>query len=287
MIIVKIMGGLGNQMFQYAFGRNLAIKNKTELYLDIYSHQISSELGILQLDKFNSHYKLLSKLFYRFIRHKYTRKLLRSPIYNIKFVEQRKNKKFDPDLLNLRGNIYLSGYWQTEKYFESIRDILFEEFTLIQEPNRANYELLKDIRENESICLHIRRGDYINNKAINSFHGICDLDYYYKGIEYILHRKENTKIFIFSDDIEWCKKNIRSQQSHNFVNINTPEKGYEDLRLMYNCKHFIIANSSFSWWGAWLSKNPDKIVIAPNSWFADKKAQKYADCIVPDSYIRI
>jgi len=248
MIIVKIIGGLGNQMFQYALGKYLAIKHNTNLILDLSGYE-SYKVWKFELDNLNVHYEnnLFDRTTFQYIQEKYFH--------------------FDPDMLNLPDNVNLDGYWQSEKYFKDIEEILRKDFSVTSPINEANQRLLDLINSTNSVSLHIRRGDYITNPSANAFHGTCSLDYYNKSIKHLIERVNNPHFFLFSDDPEWVKENILINEPVTVVDINTINNGCDDLRLMMSCKHNIIANSSFSWWGAWLNNNPQKIVIAPEKWF--------------------
>jgi len=282
MILVKLKGGLGNQMFQYAFGRNLAFKNKTSLVLDISSYK-RDKLRNYELGVFNISAHVIDKTDTKLLRglDKYQKFLSKLGIGH-KYIIQ-KNKYFDRRLLNLKDNICLDGYWQCEDYFKDIRKILLKEFTVQSKPNKKNRLLLEKIKNSNSVAVHVRRTDYISNPKVNKRHGVCSPHYYSNAANRIRNRVKNLLFFIFSDDIEWCKKNLRIDKHIVFVDINNSQKGYEDLRLMKNCQHFIIANSSFSWWGAWLATNKNKIVYVPSYWF---KRESEGD-IIPKSWIRI
>lgn len=181
------------------------------------------------------------------------------------------------------------GYFQSEKYFIDYSQRIRQSFTFKNKPDELNSEMLNRIKETESISLHIRRGDYVSNLTANSEHGLCSIDYYKKAVEYIKSKTEsrgNRCFFLFSDDPIWVKENMMFLGDEMVVvDFNTGEKSYEDMRLMSMCKHNIIANSSFSWWAAWLNNNPDKIVIAPDKWFV---VDYYDTCdLYPDNFIKI
>ena len=189
------------------------------------------------------------------------------------------NKK---TLKNNNQNIYLDGYWQNEKYFNDIEKVILKEFTLKNEFLIKNKKLKETIKNTNSISIHIRRSDYIKNKKTNEIHGVCTTDYYQKAIKKIIENNNNIHIFVFSDDILWAKNNLKFNFPISFIVGN---KDYEDLILMSLCKHNIIANSSFSWWGAWLNKNPKKIVIAPQRWFNNLNKNKQNP--IPQKWIRM
>ena len=284
MIITKLRGGLGNQMFQYAIGRNLALANNTYLRFDLtelkqdklrnyklnifnISGCISSRFEMMFIDRFNG------KIIYRIL------KILGKPSFYIK----QKNRYFDANIIRMKGNIYLDGYWQCELYFKDIRSTLLNEFTVKHDHNKGNKSMLEKIENTNSVCIHIRRNDYITNEETNSFHGICSLDYYFNAVRTIEKRIENPYFYVFSDDPKWTKQSLKLKHPVIYIDINSIGKCYDDLILMSKCKHFIIANSSFSWWGAWLSNNPRKIVCAPNKWFVSEDEGN----IVPKTWLRI
>lgn len=283
MITVKLKGGLGNQMFQYALGRNLSIKNKTTLIVDTFSF-IKNKNRKFELDKYNTRFRVLTlyEKIIIYILNKVSQYRLFSNIH--KCVKEEK-KYFDKKILSLKGNLYLDGYWQSEKYFQEIRHILLKEFNLKHKIVKKNKKFLKMIKKSNSVCLHIRRGDYVSNARARARYGICSLEYYYKAIEEIKRKIDKPVFFIFSDDIEWARNNLQIQSKSFFLDVNGSDKGYEDLRLMKNCKYFIIANSSFSWWAAWLSTEPEKIVYAPSMWFNKDVVNYSISDIIPKKWV--
>ena len=256
MIIVRIVGGLGNQMFQYAYAKALSLKGYN-VKLDISKFRKYKLHGGYQLDKYkislevaNSFSILLGKI-------------------GIKKSKKEKSLLFEKKLKSLKGNEYIKGYFQTEKYFEEIRNTLLTDFIINQELSESTNKLSKQISNHKNTCsLHIRRGDYISDKKANSVHGTCNLDYYKKAINHIESKFKETQYFVFSDDISWAKENL---QIENVVYVENKSIPHEDLYLMSLCNNNITANSSFSWWGAWLNKNENKIIIAPKNWFIDKE----------------
>lgn len=250
MVISRLIGGLGNQLFQYAVGRHLAHRKQTQLKLDISAFN-RYKLRHYELGVFN----ILEDFFNE------------SGIGNTYEVYHEKEKfKFDSGVFDCEGDVYLSGSWQNEGYFRDIGDIIRNEFTLKHSLDKKNREMLKMIGDCQSVGVHIRRGDYVNNPVTNEFHGVCPLEYYLKGITVMIQEVTSPHFFVFSDDHQWAKANIKTEAPVTIVSINDLEKGYEDLRLMEHCKHFIIANSTFSWWAAWLSVSKEKIVVAPLKW---------------------
>lgn len=274
MINLKIKGGLGNQLFQYVAARNLAALNNTDLNID-YSYYSNSGLDTPRqylLDLFNikpvSHIK--SGILYNILDfyNKVLRKLsLNKKLYLNKYYFE-KGVEFDNKFFDLKDNVWLTGFFQSAKYFP---DNIREELTLKDSTGIKNI-----IAPGESVFIHVRRGDYLNNKVYE----FCSLDYYNQAVDLIREKVADPKFYVFSDDIDWVKNNLNIGDA-----IYLSNSDYEDLYLMSQCRHAIIANSSFSWWGAWLIDNPNKIVIAPNNWFTDKTIS--TKDLIPDNWIRI
>ena len=279
MKIVNIKGGLGNQMFQYAFGKlinadayDISWFQESKKNPNITPRQY--ELGI-----FNCNPNILTqKQHNKIVKNN---KLLR--LFGIK----TGLKKINETPVNIYNKIYLTqkfgffdGYWQCAKYYTKIRTQLLHDFTIKDKPNLKNKKMLDLISNTNSVSLHIRRGDYIK---LSETHGVCDQEYYKKAIEFICKKTKNPHFFLFSDDINWVKNNLKIKHPFTIVDFNHDQASFWDMVLMKNCKHNIIANSSFSWWGAWLNENPNKIVIAPKNWWADGTKTD----IVPKKWTRI
>jgi hypothetical protein len=289
MIIVKLNGGLGNQMFQYAAGRSLAYSLNTGLKLDI-SQFRQEKNREYDLSVFNITGTTASARDLDHVRRPLTR-MVKHPVEALKsimkqnttvrYVKERQFN-FDPEILALPDNVYLEGYWQSEKYFSAIEPIIRKEFQLHATPRTNVQELTGRIRNCNAISIHIRRGDYVKNPVTNATHGVCSVDYYQRALEKIIQKVDNPQFWIFSDDPEWVRKNITIDGPSYYIS-NHNFKNFEDLYLMSCCQHHIIANSSFSWWGAWLSTNLEKIVIAPKRWFAVSTMD--TDDLIPQSWI--
>ena len=295
MVIVKLTGGMGNQMFQYALGRCLAYKNNTSLELDIIGFgAIESDTPRkYELDVFGISALIAAPDEIKKMRGREKTRLERTiyrlsdgliPIYGRRHIVER-HFYFDPGILNLRSDFYLDGYWQSEKYFKDIEGIIRKEFTVKAAPDFANKEIADKISKCNAVSIHIRRGDYAYSPATNEYHGLCSLSYYENAVNIITKNVNEPSFFIFSDDPEWVKENLKLKYPVFYVDHNGPEKAYEDMRLMSLCKHHIIANSSFSWWGAWLSANSQKIVVAPKKWFNNPKID--AGDLIPQTWRRI
>lgn len=292
MVIVKILGGLGNQMFSYACGRALAEKHNTELLLDLSEYTDYSRPYML--DQFNIHYTVEA------VEYKTTIKIIKylgiwlkrifgtarfCSINGIKPVWEKKST-FDQNILTLSQNVYLQGYWGSEKYFESIKNIIKEEYTLKKELSANSKKWKKVILNNSSsVSLHIRRGDYVNVPANKKIFVSLDVEYYQRAVEYLKKIAKIEVIFIFSNDIEWCKNMLAFDLPVYYVEGNNEDHGYEDMYLMSLCHHNVIANSTFSWWGAWLNSHDDKIVIYPDKFFYDVDKWHDTSDLCPDSWV--
>lgn len=288
MIIINIIGGLGNQMFQYALGRSLSLLHNIEFKMDIqdfngYFHDYNlNQLNIVsnicsneERDAFKGKFDRDKKWikFKNFFKTYYNRSIIKE-----KYVQ------FDPLILGVKSG-YFQGYWQSERYFQNIKEIIRDDFKFISMPNDQNKNTIQAIEQYNSVSLHIRRGDYITNPVFNQVHGTMPLTYYHEAIRYIVRKVDNPHFYVFSDDPEWAETNLHIKFPAYYIAHNKGKQSFEDMRLMSCCKHNIIANSTFSWWGAWLNNNPEKVVIAPTKWF-NKTAHK-TDDLIPQEWIRI
>ena len=291
MIIVKLIGGLGNQMFQYAVGRHLAVKNKSTLKLDISGFKDYNlrnyDLGHFNIQENIATPKDLSGVIFpsdkfihkigKYLETKYTG----AP--QMQYINER-TYNFTPEILTLEDNIYLEGYWQSEKYFSDITERIRKEFTVKNKPDPINKSYLGEIMDCESVSVHVRRGDYVSNPVTAQVHGFLGPEYYHEAMNVMLEKICNPHFFVFSDDPEWAERNIKTDAPITYVKHNGT-KNYEDMRLMSACRHHIIANSSFSWWGAWLASNENKVVIGPSRWFRNTD---YNDLDrMPENWLRI
>lgn len=290
MVIVRVMGGLGNQLFQYAAGRQLACRLQTTLKLDTtFYHQ--DDFRTYRLDAFNIDAQQATAtdlaLMQCFAPNYWVQKLLRLrrkfvPGYQWFFFKEEVFEPFKPAFETIAGNIYLNGYWQHEQYFANIEEIIRHEFTLKQPPVAQVRQLADTINQCMAVSLHIRRGDYISNPEVQQFHGSCNLDYYQTCIAQIVQYVDYPHFFVFSDDPDWVVDNLVIEYPVTFVTNN---HDYEDLWLMSLCKHHIIANSTFSWWAAWLNLHPNKRIFAPRRWFNKPELRDLSP--VPTDWIRI
>lgn len=291
MIITKLKGGMGNQMFQYAIGRALSVKNNVPLGLDLAylldrTPRKNFTFRNYDLDAFNIKAEIVEQSKISFINKTFKGRLglffdLFRKIF-IKLPGIEKGHNFDSKVFEIGESAYLDGYWQSPKYFEEIKDIILKDFTLknILQMNIKN--LMEVIKKENSLCVHVRRGDYVGN----SNHEIVGKEYYNIGIEKIKSLTNIDKVYIFSDDIKWCEENMKFGFPTIFVGENyAGEKGEGHLFLMKSCKNFLIPNSSFSWWAAWLSDSKDKIVVVPKQWFCNKNIS--SDDLIPKEWIKI
>ena len=271
MIITHLMGGLGNQLFQYALGRYLAHKHNTELKLDITNCESNNQThhSYYQLGAFNIQENFATPAEIKSL----------TPIYDFNYSEP---SNFHPEILNSPDNVWLYGYWQSEKYFSDIAEILRREIILKNPLGKiSNSWREKIINADCAVSLHIRHGDYLVPHLRNDF-GILPIDYYKICVDELKKKFSSIHVFVFSDDLDWAKKFLNFDLPTEFV--EGCEHNYEEMHLMTLCKHNIIANSSFSWWGAWLNPNPDKKVFAPSPWIRNPN---WLENIVPDSWIKI
>ncbi len=289
MIVVELFGGLGNQMFQYALGRHLACINQTELKIN-FQHHIGGTLRHYELHCFNINTKFVSKKelkkfnFIDQLKLPYKIKMIAQKMYGFHIINEP-YFHFSEEVLRSPKKSLLKGYWQSEKYFKSIEQIILQDFQVRQPLAGENLATALKINNCTAVSIHIRRGDYVSDSKTNKFHGTCSLDYYQRGVELITARVTNPHFFIFSDDPVWVQANLKLDHPACYVNHNPPDKGFEDMRLMGLCRHHIIANSSFSWWGAWLGKYNGKIVIAPHKWF--NVDSKDTGDLLPEAWLRI
>lgn len=292
MIITQLNGGLGNQMFQYATGRSLACHNNTQLKLDI-SQFHQDNLREYCLSPFNITENIASQADLNRVNRPLAWKV-KNPVKTLKSVKNRKTPityvkerdfNFNPEILKLPDNIYLEGYWQTEQYFKRIEPILQKDFSLKITLGTIIHEMSERIvQDGNAVSVHVRRGDYVTDPETNKTHGVCTIDYYERALEKMMQNIDNVKFFIFSDDPNWVKENI-SLDAPSYCVSDHGLKNYEEQYLMSLCRHHIIANSSFSWWGAWICSNPEKIIIAPKKWF--NRSEINTNDLIPKSWIRL
>lgn len=273
MIIVQLIGGLGNQMFQYAAAKAFSLEKKQQLVVDTTAlvtyklHQFGLNNFVAQLNHYNFIAKSvvkLHKLFGRFAVYKE-----KQFDYNRDFFTQN------------AATLYLEGYFQSELYFKKYEKEIRTDFEIASPLKDKTLQLLDKMKLENAVSIHIRRADYLQH----AIHNTDKSEYYKSAMNYIELKISNPVYYLFSDDMSWVKDNFKTDFETHFVDFNDVLTNYEDLKLMSSCKHHIIANSSFSWWSAWLNPNPNKIVIAPQKWFNDETVN-YSD-VVPESWIKL
>jgi hypothetical protein len=291
MIIVRITGGLGNQLFQYCFGIYLSKVLKKEVKYDIQTSFNSSsftsrEMGLHMIGiNFQTTEKIEIEKF-KYYNNGFLYRLERKfvqlfPHTNKKyFVEKHIHHTLDENLV--MDNCYYDGYWQSYRYVQLIEDLKIS-MTPQKTVFKDSYsKIFRKIINEESVGIHIRRGDYISNVHNRKIFSTCSPDYYLESINFMKKKLSDPSFYIFSDDINWVKQqNIFAQ-----FTVIEGNKASEDFFLMSQCKHNIIANSTFSWWAAWLNQNKNKVVIAPKQWYHGKLNEKTAD-LIPPSWIRM
>ncbi len=276
MIVSNIIGGLGNQMFQYAAGRALSLERNESLHLDITgfnNYRLHQGFELSQI--FVCPVEIASKTEIRdILGWQYLpgiKRVLARPSMEVfrrnGFVVEP-HFHYWPEINQVPQNCYLAGYWQSEEYFQAHASKIRADFTFKLPMTDINAKLAEQIAQVNAVSLHVRRGDYVNIAKNKSIYSECSLDYYKTAISYISKQVANPHFFIFSDDIAWVKDNLKIGMPCHYVDHNQNEESFNDMRLMSLCQHHIIANSSFSWWGAWLNPSANKIVIAPKHWFA-------------------
>jgi hypothetical protein len=294
-----IIGGLGNQLFQYAIGRHLSIIGKTSLKLDLtqLEERPSSNTYVVrsyELDRYNLKVQIAEKKDIAFFKsdNSLTSRVFIRIKKRLRMINLIKEDgfEFEPEIFSSRKNIYLDGYWQSEKYFYQINEKIRDEITLkedlLAEINNSPglRDVLIQIARTNSVAVHFRRGDYIRDPLLKKHYAECLPEYYNQAITLINTRTSLPRYFLFSDEPDWLKTTVYFREQGTIIENNP---AFIDLYLMSICKHNIIANSSFSWWGAWLNNNPQKIVIAPQKWFADEEVNKQTKDLIPDKWIRI
>jgi Glycosyl transferase family 11 len=289
-ILVQLLGGLGNQMFQYAAARAVSVRCNAPLILDgswlssetqrhfaLWPFRIKAE--IIESTRFRSQLNLVCWRFAQRLNRRFGTHKLGAPVY------REKSFRYDSGARSLEAPVYMYGYFQSEKYFAHCRDIIFEDFQISDQPRAEAQALLDRIQGSDAICLHIRRGDYSSDPTVNAFHGLCSLDYYRCGVQEVANNLTRPECFAFSDDPVWVRENLKLNVPTTIVDIHGPDEAHEDLRLMAACHSYVIANSSLSWWGAWLGRRAGKRVVAPRRWFQARRHDELD--LIPDDWVRL
>jgi Glycosyl transferase family 11 len=290
MVVTELKGGLGNQLFQYAAALSLAKEKSTPLKVDVTCLETADEiLGTYRNYKLR-HLDNPPKIadaeelnyFNRFRKNKFhallpfrKRKVLKEPSFS-----------FYSSFFKYSNHVLMTGNWQSESYFSKNREVILAEISFHQLPLYTDTTtILSAIQSSQSVGVHIRRGDYVTNKIANDVLGTLPISYYEKASQVIQREQGTISYFVFSDDIQWASSNLPFLENAVFVDIDAQEKDITEFYLMSQCKHQIIANSSFSWWAAWLNTNQQKKVIAPEKWF--NKAKYDTKDLIPSNWIRV
>jgi hypothetical protein len=274
-VIARIEGGLGNQLFQYAAARSLADRLDCELALDLRGLAENGDRPY-QLDLYKTRCSIADAAFlntlppWRSSRSGRVRSRMAQCLPGLYAypVLWPRDFSYDSRFERIKRPVFMVGYWQTEKYFSWNRSRLLQDLQL-RAPLDSSHPVLGRIRSTNSVALHVRRGDYVSNPAAADFHGTCDMAYYAAAVADLTRRQADAELFVFSDEPEWARVNLKFDLPTHIVDAHTPEQGHLDLELMRHCRHHIIANSSFSWWGAWLCESQAQRVYAPQRWFRD------------------
>ena len=284
MKIVNIIGGLGNQLFQYAFALILKTKyadEEVKIDLHHFNHYplhngyeldqifkcdlpVATSTDIRSLSYYIPNYKL----------SRIARRLL--PRKSTEFIETTFGK-YDAAVLEFNGDCYFEGYWQAAQYFNEYRNTVLDAYQFKPFDRQINLQCAEDMMNTNSVAVHVRRGDYLKDPTYGN---ICTIEYYQKAFEYTIKNLHNANFYIFSNDIEWCQQKFQSLLSGHkitYINWNTGRESYRDIQLMTYAKYLIVANSSFSWWGSFLNNREDKTVIAPHKWINKEEASDIQD----------
>ena len=297
MIISNIIGGIGNQMFQYAAGKAISRRLGVPLLLDV-SDFVNYKLhqGFMLQRVFNCRADVATEADIKRIlgwqNNIWIKRLLTRPVMsNFRrkgFVVEPHNHYWE-DINSIPGESYLLGYWLTMKYFQDYATDIRQDFTFKAPLVDLNADIADQINKVNSVSIHIRRGDYAKDPKTAATQGLCSLEFYRDAIKYVSERGDTPHFFIFSDDIGWVRDNLRLDFACQYIDHNQGIFSYNDLQLMSLCEHNIIANSTFSWWGAWLNNNPNKIVVAPKAWLANVNIvsdyKKFVDDLIPSAWI--
>jgi len=292
MVISQILGGLGNQMFQYAAGRAVAFRCQQPYWLDLTGFENYALHQGFEIDRiFSAPVNLATDEDVRaglgWRSGKLTRKVLRrvnSALLNGPNLAIEPHFNYWPDLMNRGPSCYLMGYWQSEKYFKDCEGLLRTDFSFKLPLDGSNFEASMLMQGEQSISLHVRRGDYLKHAATAKILNVCSLEYYRSAIAYMAERVPSPHFFVFSDDLQWAKSNLNIPYPVSYIEGNKGLRSYIDMQLMSLCAHQIIANSSFSWWGAWLNNNLKKNVVAPREWFRNGIDDRD---LVPPEWVRL
>lgn len=282
MVTIKLNGGLGNQMFQYAFGRAMSLRRGEELILDLSSYD--------QLARGDTprQFKLDQFAIQATIINKQVRPLTASLLWRLRhrlgtLISKEYHLRFHPEYLKSKEKIF-DGFFQSYKYFRDYENVIRKDFSIKRSMTGQVKSLADKIGQSESVSIHVRRGDYVSNVSNYHGYGVCPIEYYAQAIDLVKSKTTKPHFYIFSDDIAWVKKNLIFSGEAVYVSVLGLDETIE-LYLMSLCQYNIIANSTFSWWAAWLNARPDKQVIAPKKWTNVKNFDTID--LIPENWIRL
>jgi len=285
-IIAGLSGGLGNQLFQYAAARALSIKLNLPLKLDVsWFSNIPNRNFALTPYSIEAEICEQNHFIPNFLRpyiNRFSKRYCMTRMGSIVFRER--NFAFNETFNNISSPVFLEGYWQSEKYFKDASAHIHNDFILKEPISSECRSILDEINNSHSICVHIRRGDYVSDPLTAQTHGTCSLEYYEHNVAELARMAQTPHCFVFSDDCQWVRDNLNLSCPSTIVDIHTGDEAHLDLFLMSSCQDFIIANSSLSWWAAWLGKHKQKKVIAPKQWFLN--SDKDTKDLIPASWER-
>jgi hypothetical protein len=294
MVTVQLNGGLGNQLFQYAAGKALSLHHNVPLQIDV-SWFHKGELHYLEVPRDFELYNFLGVTdpiihtnpapqaeSRTYLERKITSKIF--PAYK-KAVYIEPFCHYDSNFFKSKKSVVLKGQWQSEKYFSNNESFFKNAFRLKKDLIENSIAKAKHLASKESVAVHVRRADYLRLKIILEWHGIMTEDYYRKAFKILDERLSVYEVYYFTDDPAWVQNNLLSIKEGEILSGSVNQTHYDDFHLMSHCRHNIIANSSFSWWAAWLNNNSDKIVIGPKKWF--DQGPKDTQDILPESWIKI
>lgn len=294
-VTVTLCGGLGNQLFQYATARAVAIRCNVPLVLDLsWFDEVLSTPNVTPRKYALAPFSLPAHQAHARPANRTRSGRLSSFLGSLgrrlgikandnRFVEE--SYRFDERVLHLQAPARLTGYWQSPRYFCDVATQIRQDIGTYRELTDACVDLLEKIRATDAICIHVRRGDYVTNKEASSFHGLCSLDYYRNGVNQVARGLKSPHGFVFTDDPAWVRESLSLSIDFTVVDVNSVDEPHLDLWLMSACNHFVIANSSLSWWGAWLSTSTGKQVIAPARWFSNPTVD--TSDLIPGDWMRI
>jgi hypothetical protein len=291
MIVVRLMGGLGNQLFQYAAGRSVAKLRDADLAVDLgwfrRRMRATDPVRLFDLASFRLDIKILSLSERQIAALEAPTRILYQPVRWLtpKFrVVREESQRFDAAVLRTSDDSLLIGYWQSERYFESVRNEIRGDLTSGQRLGPKIDQHIQILRSVPTLGVHVRRGDYVTNPSAAAFHGTLGRDYYQAAVRHVMEGAAVEQVIVFSDDPTWAEEQLKFPVPTQHLSAEFRDT-FDEFHLLRSCHHQVIANSSFSWWAAWLNDNPGKIVVAPTHWYRDSTVD--TSDLIPSSWHRL